>query len=191
MGVSAPGRFITPDILTIRGLQVWQWPCPQRVWPCHTTIRKARSALVWCQRQQKVQCCCSHQGPSRSFSWSQAGKTLGPGSLRWFELINDKARAEAAWIIEIHRKSLNLIFSRWVLFPCASHLFTRSADHVAALPHFNITPSHFIPSSFNVKEAAYSRIEGHQKYLGFSTVRVIACWIIGDRRALLVLYSTM
>lgn len=98
-----------------------------------------------------------------------------------------KLRTEAACIIEIHRKSLKLIFSRWFLFPCPSNLFTRTADHVAKFTDLNIIPPHFLPTSCNVQEKGrHQRHAGGWRWirnecLGFSTVWIIASWIIRAR----------
>lgn len=76
--------------------------------------------------------------------------------------------------------NLKLIFSRWFLFPCPSDLFTKT-DHVAELADLNIIPLHFFLPSFNVPEKAQSKLEEHEKHLGFSTIWVTASWIIRDR----------
>jgi len=71
-----------------------------------------------------------------------------------------------------------------------SNLFTRTADHIAELTDLNSVPPQFPPPSFNVKEKAYSGMEGPQKGLDFSTGQVIAFWTIRDPRFLLVLCFT-
>lgn len=98
-----------------------------------------------------------------------------------------KLRAEAEWVIEIHRKS-QTHFSRCFPSPCPTNLFTRTACwSCSRIDDWNIIPPHFFSSSFIVKEKAYSRMAKHLKCLGFSIIWIIAFWQIIFKKRLLFL----